>query len=87
MTVCCAVWFGVPIHSVVPPDDGPRYARNMYRLTKYTQNKLCNKLVFVYTTISRWAVNKILIFFLHTFQGVLVELVRVGFSAVYSWLP
>jgi len=28
-TSCC-------IHTVVPPDDGPRYARNMYRLTKYT---------------------------------------------------
>ena len=37
-TNCC-------IHTVVPPDDGPRYARNMYRLTKYTKNKLCSKLV------------------------------------------
>jgi len=34
---------------VVPPDDGPRYARNMYRMTKYTKNKLCIKLVFLYT--------------------------------------
>ena len=28
------------IHTVVPPDDGPRYARNMEKLTKYTKNKL-----------------------------------------------
>ena len=41
-TNCC-------IHTVVPPDDGPRYARNMQRLTKYTKNKLCIKLVFLYT--------------------------------------
>ena len=34
---------------VVPPDDGPRYAQNTYRLTKYTKNKLCIKLVFLYT--------------------------------------
>jgi len=34
------------IRTVVPPDDGPRYARNMYRMTKYTKNKLCIKLVF-----------------------------------------
>ena len=27
-TNCC-------IHTVVPPDDGPRYARNMWRLKKY----------------------------------------------------
>jgi len=39
-TNCC-------IHTVVPPDDGPRYARNMYKLTKYTKNKLCIKLVFL----------------------------------------
>jgi hypothetical protein len=42
ITNCC-------IHTVVPPDDGPRYARNVYRLTKYTKNKLCIKLVFLYT--------------------------------------
>jgi len=42
----------------LPPDDGPRYVRNMYRLTKYTKNKLCIKLVFLYTIISRCAVNK-----------------------------
>ena len=41
-TNCC-------VHTVVPPDDGHRYARNMYRLTKYTKNKLCIKLVFVHT--------------------------------------
>jgi len=36
MNVCCSGWIGVPIistnfcmHTVVPPDDGPRYARNM----------------------------------------------------------
>ena len=32
-TNCC-------IHTVVPPDDGPRYARNLYSLTKYTKNML-----------------------------------------------
>ena len=32
------------IHTIVPPDDGPRYARNTYRLTEYTKNKLCNRL-------------------------------------------
>jgi len=40
-TNCC-------IHMVVPPDEGPRYARNMYGLMKYTKNKLCIKLVFLY---------------------------------------
>jgi len=40
-TNCC-------IHTVVPPDEGPRYARNMKRLTKYTKNKLCIKLVFLH---------------------------------------
>jgi hypothetical protein len=40
---CC------PTRTVVPPDDGPRYARNMYRLTEYTKNKLYIKLVFLYT--------------------------------------
>ena len=25
------------VHTAVPPDDGPGYARNMYRLTKYTK--------------------------------------------------
>ena len=44
-------------HTDVPPDDGPRYARNMQRLTKYTKNKLCIKLVFLYTIISRCTVN------------------------------
>ena len=39
ITNCC-------ICMVVPPDGGPRYARNMYRLTKYTKNKLCIKFVF-----------------------------------------
>jgi len=42
---------------VVPPD-GPRYARNKYRLTKYTKNELCINLVFLYTIISRSTVNK-----------------------------
>jgi len=46
------------IHTVVTPDDGPRYARNMYRLTKYIKNKLCIKLVLLYTIISRCTVNK-----------------------------
>jgi len=50
-TNCC-------IHTVVPPDDGPRYVRNMKRLTNYTNNKLCVKLVFLYTIIPRFAVNK-----------------------------
>ena len=45
-TSCC-------VHTVVRPDDEPRHARNMYRLTKYTKNMLCIKLVFLYTIISR----------------------------------
>ena len=36
---------------VVPPDDGHRYTRNMYRLMKYIKNKLCIKLVFFYMII------------------------------------
>ena len=52
-TNCC-------IHTVVPPDDGLRYARNMLRLTKYTENKLCIKLVFLYMIILRCTVNKTL---------------------------
>ena len=43
-TKCC-------IYTFVPPDNGPRYARNMQRLTKYTKNKLCVKLVFLYTIV------------------------------------
>ena len=43
-TNCC-------IHTVVPPDDGPRYARNMKKLTKYTKNKMCIKLGFLYTRV------------------------------------
>ena len=34
----------------LPPDDGPRYARNILRLTNYTKGKSCIKLVFLYTT-------------------------------------
>ena len=52
-TNCC-------IHTVVPPDDGSRYARNMYSLTKYIKNKLCIKLVFLHTIISRCTVSKTL---------------------------
>jgi hypothetical protein len=33
-------------------------ARKMYRLTKYTKNKLRIKLIFLYTIISRCAVNR-----------------------------
>ena len=43
-TNCCILTF-------VPPDDGPRYARNMQRLTKYIKNKLCIKLVFLHKVI------------------------------------
>jgi len=46
------------IHTVVSKDDGPRYARNMYRLTKYTTIKLYIKLVFLHMIISRCTVNK-----------------------------
>jgi hypothetical protein len=42
-TNCC-------IHTVVPPDDEPRYARNKQRLKKYT-NKSRIKLVFLYTVL------------------------------------
>jgi len=41
------------IHTVVPPDDGLRYARNMLRLTKYTKNKLCIKLAFLYIFVTK----------------------------------
>ena len=41
-------------------DNGPIYARNMWRLTKYAKNRLCIKLVFLYTIISRCAFNKTL---------------------------
>jgi len=34
------------IRRVVTPGDGTRYARNMYRLPKYTGNKFCIQLVF-----------------------------------------
>ena len=37
------------MHMGIAPDDGPRYARNTYRLTKYTKNKLCIKTVFLNT--------------------------------------
>jgi len=46
------------IHTVVPPDDGPRYVLNIERLTKYTNNKLCIELVFLHMIISIWTVNK-----------------------------
>ena len=42
----------------VPPDNGPTYDRNMWRLTKYTKNKFCIKFVFLYTIISGYTVNK-----------------------------
>jgi len=45
------------IHTVAPPDDGPRYARNMNRLTKYAKNKLCIKFFFLHklcSTLSSW---------------------------------
>ena len=45
---------------VVFLDDGPIYARNLQRLTKYTKNKLCMKVVFLYTIIARCTVNKTL---------------------------
>ena len=40
------------IHTVVPPDDAPRYAKNMYRLTKYTENMICIKVVFLHVYYS-----------------------------------
>ena len=52
-TKCC-------IHTFVLPDDGPRYAQNLLRLTKYAKNKTCIKLVFLYTNISKCTVNKTL---------------------------
>jgi hypothetical protein len=62
MTVCCPGWIGTieRIHTAVPPDDGPSYARNMYRLTKYIKNMLCIKLDFLYTIISRSTANETL---------------------------
>lgn len=44
--------------SPVPPYDGPRYARSMYRLTKYTKNRPCVKLVFLYTKFLRCFENR-----------------------------
>jgi len=44
-TNCCR-------HTVVPPDDGHRYTRNKHKLTKYTKNNLCFKLVLLYKKIS-----------------------------------
>jgi hypothetical protein len=46
------IYFMDSTHMVVPNDDGPRYARDMYRLKKYTKNKLCIKLVLLYTFTS-----------------------------------
>jgi len=39
ITNCC-------IHTVVPPDDGHRYARNMYRFKKYTKHKFASSCIF-----------------------------------------
>jgi len=52
-TNCC-------IHTVVRPNYGSRNVWNLKRFTKYTKNKLCIMLVFLYTIISRWTVNKTL---------------------------
>jgi len=46
------------IHKNVPPDDGPRYARNLYSFMKCTMNKFCIKLDFLYKIVSRCTVNK-----------------------------
>ena len=58
--VDCIISTNCCIHTVIPPDDGPRYARNMQKMTKYTRtkNKLCVKLVFLYTIVSRCTLNK-----------------------------
>ena len=61
MTDCWSGWIGHDnsqsseknnkyrcIHTVVPPDDGSREGRNMYRLTKHTKKKLCIKLIFMH---------------------------------------
>jgi hypothetical protein len=55
MAVCCRGWIGrilstnCCIHTVLHPDDEPRYARNTYRLTKYTKNETNIKFVFLYS--------------------------------------
>jgi hypothetical protein len=41
------------IHKILPPDYGPRYARNLYSLMKCTKNKFCIKLDFLYKIVSR----------------------------------
>jgi hypothetical protein len=46
------------IHTVVPPDDGSRYARNIQRLTKYTKNKLRIRLVLFYTKAENICMKK-----------------------------
>jgi len=48
ITNCC-------IHTVENPDDGPKYARNMSRLTNYTKNKLCIVLGFIYAMTSTYS--------------------------------
>ena len=55
-TKCC-------IYTVVPPDDGPRYARHLQRLTKFTKKKLCIKLVFLQTIVGGGFVHLLWIYF------------------------
>jgi hypothetical protein len=65
-TNCC-------IHTVVLPDDGPRYGRNMWRLTKYTKNKLFIELVSLYTIISSYRsinMTKCCLLFLFSDNGI-----------------
>ena len=64
---------------VVPPDDWPRYARNMYRLTKYTKHYLCIKLIFLYAIIPRCAVNKIEKIVLSTDCVIVISVAGVNF--------
>ena len=57
---------------ILPPNDGPRYARNMYRLTKYTKNNLCSKLVFLYMIIKEGGLSCVQFAFIdHQRQGVI----------------
>ena len=39
------------MHTVVPPDDGPRYAPKHVEVDEIHKNKLCIKLAFLYTIL------------------------------------
>jgi hypothetical protein len=76
-TNCC-------IHTVVPPDDGPRYARNMKGLAKYTKNKLCIKLVFHYTITTDSTYKKVLII-IRTINECKWDSIKLTFFTIFKF--